>query len=113
MRASGSNSVAFDDVFVPVGRMAPPTWAGETPPERTGAGVHGNPMYIGSVQTFLGAELAAVVVGTARAAIDAWTELSRTRLSPLPPFVTRDQLGRASWRESRGQDGQVTGGAHT
>lgn len=91
MRASGSNSVAFDDVFVPADRMAPPTWAGETPPERTGAGIHGNPMYIGSVQTFLGAELAAVVVGTARAAIDEWTELSRTRLSPLPPFVTRDR----------------------
>ncbi len=91
MRASGSNSVAFDDVFVPAERMAPPTWAGQVPAAETGAALHGNPLYIGSVQTFLGAELAAVVVGTARAAIDEWTELSRTRMSPLPPFVPRDR----------------------
>lgn len=90
MRASGSNSVRFDDVVVPASQLVPPTWAGEVPAARTGAAIHGNPMYIGSVQTFLGAELAAIVVGTARAALDEWEELSRSRKAPLPPFVTRD-----------------------
>lgn len=90
MRASGSNSVRFDDVLVPAAALVPPTWAGEIPAAQTGAAIHGNPMYIGSVQTFLGAELAAIVVGAARAALDEWEELSRTRKAPLPPFVTRD-----------------------
>src|SRR3546814_16872349 len=93
MRASGSNSVAFDDVFVPVGRMAPPTWAGETPPERTGSGVHGNPMYIGTVPTFLRAQPAAVDVCTARPATHTWTELPRTPPRHPPPFYDRQSIG--------------------
>ncbi len=91
MRASGSNSVAFDDVFLTADRLAEATWAGQVPPERTGFAVHGNPTYIGSVQTFLSAELAAVAVGTARAALDEWERLARVRTAPLPPFATRDR----------------------
>jgi len=91
MRASGSNSVAFDDVFVTEEQLAPATWAGQTPPEQTGYGIHGNPIYLGSVQTFLSAELSAVAVGTARAALDEWEALARVRTAPLPPFATRDR----------------------
>lgn len=91
MRASGSNSVAFEDVFVTEEQLAPPTWAGQIPAAETGYGIHGNPMYIGSVQTFLSAELAAVAVGTARAALDEWEALARVRTAPLPPFATRDR----------------------
>ncbi|WP_440707942.1 acyl-CoA dehydrogenase family protein [Herbiconiux sp. YIM B11900] len=90
MRASGSNSVAFDDVFVPAENLVDATWAGEVPAAETGAALHGDPLYIGSVQAFLGAELAAVTVGAARAALDEWERLARVRKAPLPPFVTRD-----------------------
>ncbi|GAA2244106.1 hypothetical protein N1031_13865 [Herbiconiux moechotypicola] len=90
MRASGSNSVAFDDVWVPADHLVDNRWAGEVDARLTGAALHGDPKYIGSVQSFLGAELAAVVVGAARAALDEWEELSRVRKAPLPPFATRD-----------------------
>jgi 3-hydroxy-9,10-secoandrosta-1,3,5(10)-triene-9,17-dione monooxygenase len=90
MRASGSNSVAYDDAVVPVEHLVPATWAGEIPAELTGAALHGNPLYIGSVQSFLGAELSAVAVGAARAALDEWEQLARVRKAPLPPFATRD-----------------------
>jgi len=89
MRASGSNSVSFEDVFLPAEYLVPPTWAGEIPAAQTGAAIHDNPIYIGSVQTFLGAELAAVAVGAARAAVDEWVALSATRKGPLPPFLPR------------------------
>ncbi|MCS5722170.1 acyl-CoA dehydrogenase family protein [Herbiconiux sp. CPCC 203407] len=90
MRASGSNSVAFERALVPAEHLVPATWAGEIDPAETGAALHGNPMYVGSVQAFLGAELAAVTVGAARAALDEWEELSRVRKAPLPPFALRD-----------------------
>ncbi len=90
MRASGSNSVAFEDALVPADHLVDATWAGETDPALTGAALHGNPLYLGRVQSFLGAELAAVAVGTARAALDEWEALARIRSAPLPPFAKRD-----------------------
>ncbi|MFB2581258.1 acyl-CoA dehydrogenase family protein [Herbiconiux sp. P15] len=90
MRASGSNSVAFEKAVVPAEYLVPATWAGEIDPALTGAALHGNPIYVGSVQAFLGAELAAVTVGAARAALDEWEELARVRKAPLPPFSLRD-----------------------
>lgn len=89
MRSSGSNSVRFDGVFVTEEQCAAPTWAGEVPADETGAGLHGNSLYVGSVQTFLGAELAAVAVGAARAALDEWELIAGKRNSVLPPFVMR------------------------
>lgn len=91
MRSSGSNSITFSDVFITEDHLVPPTWAGEIPSKHTGAALHDNSLYIGSVQSFLGAELAAVAVGTARAALEEWETLSRTRKATIPPFVTRDQ----------------------
>ncbi len=86
MRASGSNSVTVDGAFVPADRLVPPSWAGEIPAEQTGAAIHANPLYVGSVQGFLGAELAAIMVGAARAAGEEWEALARVRSSPMPPF---------------------------
>ena len=89
MRASGSNSVVFDDAFVPEERMQPLTWAGDVAPEGTGAAIHGTPLYVGISQGFLGSELSAIAVGAARAALPEWERIARTRNSPMPPFGPR------------------------
>lgn len=80
-RASGSNSVVVDDAFVPEHMVVPFDWLTDRPRVGLGAALHGNPMYIGRGIGLGAAEQAAVAVGTARAALEEYERLARTRRS--------------------------------
>ncbi|GAA3886301.1 acyl-CoA dehydrogenase family protein [Leifsonia kafniensis] len=92
MRSSGSNSVLVESQFVPEGNVVSGDWL-QSPELSTSPGVelHGNPLYLGVPQTFLMTELAAVMVGSARAALDEYEEIIRSRTTLLPPRMLRSQ----------------------
>ena len=80
MRASGSNSVRVEDVFVPehhVGYLTP--GLGSTPENMEngtpGTRLHGNPMYLGRLAGPFHVTLVMPVVGAARAALDEYEEI--------------------------------------
>ncbi|MFP5255809.1 MAG: acyl-CoA dehydrogenase family protein [Acidimicrobiia bacterium] len=81
-RASGSNSVTVEADHIAEDMVVPFDWMADT---RTaidvGAGLHGNPMYLGRLIGASTAEMAAVAVGTARAALDEYAQLARTKRS--------------------------------
>lgn len=88
MQGSGSNSVEVDDVFVPDHLAVPYDWVehvGPTP----GTQLHGNPMYIGRLMGFYTGEVVSVAVGTARAALDEFEQIARTKKTLKPPQVLR------------------------
>jgi len=80
-------------------------WIGDADPATSGAAVHDNSMYLGIPQSMLNLELAAIAVGTARAAQDEFERLAHGRTSLLPPFNPRDadpffqrEFGEASFK---------------
>lgn len=86
MRASGSNSVVVSDQFVPEAFALELDWLAEQQKSTSpGAVLHGNPMYLGVAQTFLQTELVAVIIGAARAALDEYEAITRSKPSALPP----------------------------
>ena len=89
MRASGSNTILFENVFLPDDMVVPTTFIGQLPPERTGAAIYGNPMYLGVPISFLNLELGALALGTAWAMLDGFVESATTKRSALPPFGLR------------------------
>ncbi|MDR3420976.1 MAG: hypothetical protein P4L80_07010 [Xanthobacteraceae bacterium] len=99
MRASGSNSVKVDKVFVPEHYVVhpPPMWAEPTDIIKgngtAGTRLHGNPMYLGRLMGPYHMSLVAPVLGAARAAIDEFEEIIKTRKTMFPPFVLRFEHG--------------------
>jgi len=94
MKASGSNSVRVDNVFVPehhVGYLSPglagtpESMANGTP----GTRLHGNPMYLGRLAGPFHATLVVPIVGAARAALDEYEEIIRTRKTLSVPQIPR------------------------
>jgi 3-hydroxy-9,10-secoandrosta-1,3,5(10)-triene-9,17-dione monooxygenase len=89
-RGSGSHSIAVDqqlagpDLVVPV--LLHDIDVSEGTP---GLRLHGNPMYAGRYLAFFGAELASIIVGTARAALDEYERLARLKRTTFPPAVPR------------------------
>ncbi len=84
MRGTGSRRVVVKDVFVPDHRViASPVFSSEAT-----ASTHENPMYLGRPLPLLIMELACVAVGIARAALDEYERIVRTKrvLGPLTPF---------------------------
>jgi len=82
MRASGSNSVRIENVFVPehhVGYLAPGLAATPESMENgtPGTRLHGNPMYLGRLAGPFHVTLVMPVVGAARAALDEYEEIIR------------------------------------
>ncbi|MCW8378705.1 acyl-CoA dehydrogenase family protein [Streptomyces justiciae] len=96
MRASGSNSIVVDDVVVPehYGIFL----AMDFPPTSPGVELHGNPIYLGSPGVFPLLEVILPVLGAARAALDEFEHLTRTRNIAMlgggprlkDPFYQRD-----------------------
>ena len=98
MRASGSNSIVVDN------QVVPESYANLTMLEPAGAStpgtrLHGNPMYLDAARLgFFALELVTPVVGAARAALDEYEKLARTRNTAFPgggprykdPFYQRD-----------------------
>ena len=94
MAASGSNSVRVADVFVPahhVGTLppglgaTPESMAGGTP----GTRLHGNPMYLGRLSGPFHVTLIVPVIGAARAALEEYEAIIRTRKTLSQPPVMR------------------------
>jgi 3-hydroxy-9,10-secoandrosta-1,3,5(10)-triene-9,17-dione monooxygenase len=88
MNSSGSNSVRADGVFVPAHRTAPGDWTHGTTPA-PGAELHRNPMYCGRIYGVYHAGLVIPVIGAARAALEEYEQIIRTRPTIFPPQVPR------------------------
>ncbi len=88
MNSSGSNSVRADRVFVPAHRAVPGDWTHGTVPA-PGADLHRNPMYCGRIYGVYHAGLVIPVIGAARAALEEYEHIIRTRPTVFPPQVPR------------------------
>jgi 3-hydroxy-9,10-secoandrosta-1,3,5(10)-triene-9,17-dione monooxygenase len=90
MRASGSNTVVLDDVFVPehmVVESRPALWSADDLPNGTpGTRLHGNPMYLGRFAGPYHASLVVPVIGAARAALEELKGIAERRTTRFPPF---------------------------
>jgi alkylation response protein AidB-like acyl-CoA dehydrogenase len=93
MRASGSNSVEIKDAFIPA-HHAVPLQGMFTRPEdmrdgTPGTRLHGNPMYLGRVSGPYHISLVTTVTGAAKAALDEYEDIIRTKKTTFPPFIPR------------------------
>ena len=81
MRASGSNSVKLEQVFVPTHHVIDiHMMAAQADPEGSiGARLHGNPMYMGVAMGWFHCEFGAIMSGTAQAALDEFDRLAHER----------------------------------
>ncbi|GIH67808.1 acyl-CoA dehydrogenase family protein [Sphaerimonospora thailandensis] len=92
LRGSGSHSIAIEDGRVPE-HFTLPTHLSQidittgTP----GRVLHGNPEYGGGPLSFMLLNSAAIVVGMAQGALDAYEELMTGRTTVFPPIVPRVQ----------------------
>jgi 3-hydroxy-9,10-secoandrosta-1,3,5(10)-triene-9,17-dione monooxygenase len=91
MRGSGSNSARVTDAFVPAHRVVQLDWLGARPDGMEdgtpGTRLHGNPMYLGRMMGPYHCSLVAVVVGTARAALDEFESLMGRNRSLADPSL--------------------------
>jgi 3-hydroxy-9,10-secoandrosta-1,3,5(10)-triene-9,17-dione monooxygenase len=102
MQGTGSKRILVEkEIFVPEYRTTPGGLTDEVPAHRGIAGLE-NPLYHGRLAAFLVGEATAVIVGTARGAIDMYEELGARKPTYFPPFPLRSQnyehqeiLGRA------------------
>ncbi|GGS57922.1 hypothetical protein GCM10010171_61180 [Actinokineospora fastidiosa] len=90
LRGSGSHSITIEDGFIPdhytiPGHMSQYSVADGTP----GVRLHGNPEYGGGPLSFMNLESAVLAVGIAKGALDAYSDLMRTRSTLFPPVVGR------------------------
>ncbi|OPG07011.1 acyl-CoA dehydrogenase family protein [Microbispora sp. GKU 823] len=90
LRGSGSHSIRVERGRVPdhhtiAAHMSQLTVTDGTP----GRALHGNPEYGGGQLSFMVLEDAALAVGMAKGALDAYEDLMRTRTTSFPPIVVR------------------------
>jgi len=93
MRASGSHSVEIKNAFVPA-HHAVPLQGMFTRPEdmregTPGTRLHGNPMYLGRVSGPYHMSLITPVIGAAKAALDEYEDLIRSKKTTFPPIIPR------------------------
>jgi len=91
LKGSGSHSVAIEKAHIPAHFALPGTHMGRTSvvDGTVGHELHGNPMYAGGVLSSLQFHLAALSVGMATGALDAYAELMRDRMTLFPPITVR------------------------
>lgn len=91
LKGSGSHSVVLEKVHVPAHLALPSTHLGLTSVVDGTAGrqLHGNPMYGGGILSSLQFQLAALSIGMATGALDAYAELMRARTTIFPPITLR------------------------
>jgi 3-hydroxy-9,10-secoandrosta-1,3,5(10)-triene-9,17-dione monooxygenase len=91
LRGSGSHTVRLEDGFVPDHWALPDTQlvevdvSGGTP----GSRLHGNPMYAGRCFSVFQLELAALMIGAARGALDEYRAIVTVKRTQRPPTVLR------------------------
>jgi 3-hydroxy-9,10-secoandrosta-1,3,5(10)-triene-9,17-dione monooxygenase len=93
MRGTGSRRVVVHDLFVPEHHTVPSPNPFRPVVELPGRDVHANPMFRGPLASLLISEPAAVCVGIAHAAIDAYIELLTTKHQYGPMSPLRSELG--------------------
>jgi 3-hydroxy-9,10-secoandrosta-1,3,5(10)-triene-9,17-dione monooxygenase len=93
LKGSGSHSIVIENGRVPAHRLIPRLHLSQVAVDRGTAGraIHGNPEYGGGPVSFMLLEPAAVAVGMAQGALDAYEELMRTRNTSFLPIVPRSQ----------------------
>jgi 3-hydroxy-9,10-secoandrosta-1,3,5(10)-triene-9,17-dione monooxygenase len=94
MRASGSNSVEIKDAFIPQHHAVPLLQGLFARPEdmrngTPGTRLHGNPMYLGRVSGPYHISLVTPVVGAAKASLDEYEDLIRSKKTTFPPIISR------------------------
>jgi 3-hydroxy-9,10-secoandrosta-1,3,5(10)-triene-9,17-dione monooxygenase len=93
LKGSGSHSVRFDRAHIPARFVLENTWmvdtdvTGGTP----GSRLHGNPMYAGRTLAFFQGELASVMVGAAKGALDEYELIMKARKTQRPPIISRHE----------------------
>ncbi|MFD6756875.1 acyl-CoA dehydrogenase family protein [Micromonospora gifhornensis] len=93
LRGSGSHSITMRDARLPAHFVLERTHlsevdvSGGTP----GLALHGNPQYGGGPVSWMVLEIAALSVGIAQGALDAYEELMRSRVTAFPPVVPRHE----------------------
>jgi 3-hydroxy-9,10-secoandrosta-1,3,5(10)-triene-9,17-dione monooxygenase len=92
LKGSGSNSVRFDDAFLPDRHVLPNTSMEEAGGTVASPGydLHG-PLYAGRGLSYFHMELAALQLGAAFGALDEYERLTRERTTMLPPIVPRSE----------------------
>ncbi len=91
LKGSGSHSVRFEHARIPARYALENTWmvdtdvSGGTPGYR----LHGNPLYAGRTLAFFQGELAAVMIGAAKGALDEYEDLLWNRKTQRPPITLR------------------------
>jgi 3-hydroxy-9,10-secoandrosta-1,3,5(10)-triene-9,17-dione monooxygenase len=93
MRGTGSRRVVVQDLFVPEHHTVPSPNPFRPVVELPGRDVHANPMFRGPLASLLISEPAAVCVGIAHAAIDAYIELLTTKHQWGPMSPLRSEVG--------------------
>jgi 3-hydroxy-9,10-secoandrosta-1,3,5(10)-triene-9,17-dione monooxygenase len=103
MNASGSNSVRVEGVFVPARRTAPADWThGEA--MAPGAALHG-PLYCGRIYALYHAGLVIPVIGAARAALDEYEQIIKSKMTYFPPRGHVPRAHRLAVPDHRGRAG--------
>ncbi len=93
LNGSGSNSIRFQDGFLPERFMVEDAdlrtfgFEGESP----GSAAYGNPMYSGRHGSSFAMILAALVIGAGYGALDEFEAQMRTRTITVPPWTPRTQ----------------------
>jgi 3-hydroxy-9,10-secoandrosta-1,3,5(10)-triene-9,17-dione monooxygenase len=92
LRGTGSHSIRIDNGYVPDHLTMPMHLSECSVTDGTpGLRLHDNPQYGGGQLSFMMLESAAVAVGIAQGALDAYDELMRTRTTFFPPVVARPE----------------------
>ncbi len=91
LKGSGSHSVRFDRAHIPARFALENTWMVDTDVSNgtPGLRLHGNPMYAGRTLAFFQGELAAVMVGAVKGALDEYEVITKARKTQRPPIVFR------------------------
>jgi 3-hydroxy-9,10-secoandrosta-1,3,5(10)-triene-9,17-dione monooxygenase len=122
MRASGSNSVEIKDAFIPAHYAVPMqqglfSRAEDMRDGTPGTRLHGNPMYLGRVSGPYHMSLITPVIGAAKAALDEYEEIIRTKKTTFPPPIPRAEhedfqraLGRAMILTDAAENLMIRGG---
>jgi 3-hydroxy-9,10-secoandrosta-1,3,5(10)-triene-9,17-dione monooxygenase len=91
LKGSGSHSVRFENAHIPAHFAIQDTWMVDTDVSNgtPGLRLHGNPMYAGRTLSFFQSELASILVGAAKGALEEYETTLRTRKTQRPPIVER------------------------
>jgi 3-hydroxy-9,10-secoandrosta-1,3,5(10)-triene-9,17-dione monooxygenase len=91
LKGSGSHSIRLEHARIPSRYALENTWMVDTDVSNGTPGyrLHGNPMYAGRTLSFFESELASVMVGAAKGALEEYETVLRTRKTQRPPIVER------------------------